>query len=151
MKNRAVTLAEIVIATTIMVFVLMGILSVYFMISDINDYETIRTNELNESYLAMERILRGPAGNDGLREAILMTINSPSDISFTTLSGVTKRFYLSNNKIYYSPSGEVIADDVSSLVFAGTSKYVDITVVFSKIFRDKTLKLELTRSVKARN
>lgn len=149
--NSAFTLTEVLTATVIMILALGGILSVYIMVSNLGDIEIIRTKELNEGSLIMEKIIRGVNSNDGLREAVSFTITSPSDITYTIIGGASRRFYLNSNKIYYGPSNVIIGDDVSALTFTGTANYVDINITFSKTHRGKTYSFKLFGSVQSRN
>ncbi len=150
-NESAFTLAETLAATAIMLLVLTGVLSVYVMSLNLSDIETMRAKELDKGSLVMEKILRGINGNDGLRDAVSFTITSPSDITYTSLDGQSRRFYLSGNNIYFGPSDVIVGGDIGALSFIKTADCIDVSITFSKTHRGKIYSFKLSESVYPRN
>ncbi|MBU4375941.1 MAG: hypothetical protein KKD29_00510 [Candidatus Omnitrophica bacterium] len=152
LNKSAFTMTEIMMASTVLLLGLVGVVSLYVMVLNINDVESIRAKELNDGALIMQKILRGVGGNNGLREAVsFSTVTNSSDISYIIPGGETRRFYLSNGNLYYGPSGAVIGDDVSAFNVTATTDYADISITFSKIHRGKTYSFSFFESVWPRN
>ncbi len=149
--KSAFTFAEVIVALSIMVLVLVSVLSTYYVVTNLSDVESIRIKEFREASIIMDKLVRGLAGNDGLREAVSYTINTPSDISFILPGGTVRRFYLTGDKIFLGPSNILVGEDVGSLNVSGTSKFINIDITFSKPHRGKTYVFRLSELVKARN
>jgi prepilin-type N-terminal cleavage/methylation domain-containing protein len=134
------TLVEMIVAISIAVVVMGGLLSVFIM--SLRAWkEGSRDLSLQSSgRLIIEKIVRGPGGRFGLREAaendvaadedgkgIRFSVDKNNPPTYSKLDDTELRIYLEGNRIMYDPSTGVQGDEVPIVGF-GPVKDVRFTV-----------------------
>jgi prepilin-type N-terminal cleavage/methylation domain-containing protein len=119
------TLAETMVGMAIFVIVMTGLITVFTM-SMLSWKEGSRDLSLQGGgRLIIEKIVRGPGGRFGLREAaeghitidedgrgITFLVDKNNPPTFTKADDTEQRIYLANNKVMYDPSTEEVGDEV---------------------------------------
>lgn len=155
------TMPEIIIGIVISTMVIGGLIILYITSYNIWAVSSIQASLTQKANLAMDKMLRGVDGTNGIREATSFTLTGNSQVTYTGIRDATERsFYLSGNEIKYSPdtSAEdsandiIIASDTSSLTFTEiNNKRVKIELTQEQDFRDKTISFTLKTDVHLRN
>jgi len=158
--KRGLTIIEFLIATAVMLLVVAGTLMVYLMSSTVLKESYAQIELQQKSGMAMEKMLRGPRGENGIREAQSVSITGGTAIEYTDgVDGVTRSFTLNGTNIEFdsdTSSGtnplEVITDYVDSLSFTEpVSGVVKIDLGLLEDIGDKNISVNLSSQVTLRN
>ncbi len=127
---RGFTLAEIMVAISIFAIIMAGLLSVFTMSMQAWKEGSRDLSLQSSGRLIIEKIVRGPGGRFGLREAaeddvtvdedgkgisFLVDRNNPP--TYDKLDDTEVRIYLENDSIMYDPSTEISGDEVPLMSF----------------------------------
>lgn len=160
MRSKGFSLAELFMASVIMLLVAAGSMTVYLLsYSGWRESSGLAALQRTGS-MAMEKMVRGVRGNNearrnGLREAKSFSIPNAGTILFTSgVDSVERRFYLSADKIIYRCGGgeSTLAHDVDSLAFSKiANKRIRIDVTLQEEIKGKTISVNLESEVLIRN
>ena len=153
--QRGFTIVEVLLATIILLLVVAGVSAVYLMALTTWHEGGAQVMLQRGASIAMEKMVRGIDGTDGIRESKSVTCGSDS-IQYTSgIDDKTRRFYLSNGQIWYDDPDDTsdisIATDVSGLTFSASNDRVSITISMADQVRDKSITASLVTQVKLRN
>ncbi len=156
--ERGFTLTELLIASVIMMLIIAGAASVYF-----TSYKSWRRSIVVASLqrdggLAMEEMVRGVGGENGIREAESVSLPDVNTIRYTSgIDGLERGFYLSDSNIMHDPdtsaSGDefIIAENVSSLTFSTYYSMVTINLGIQGQVNGESLDMAFETGVTIRN
>jgi len=152
---RGFTITELLISAGIWLFLVLAVVSAYVMLNQIWK-EDLTLNELSRNAnVAVEKMIRGSPLNTGLAAATAISApaagSAADDISYTDLSGTSRRFYYSTNSIY-NISGAAIVSDVGSVTF--TNVQDSIIIIDLKLFRyvgNKAIRFSISTQVSLKN
>ncbi len=162
-NSRALTIIEVLIASAIIVVVIAGSLAFYLMARSTWIDCSKRVPLQRKAGLAMEKMVRGIDGKNGIREAdasSAIITNSDTKIEYTSgIDAKERSFYLENNEIIYDPDTSTAGNEfpvtktgkVNSLTFAVTDTEVTINLGMQDTARDKVINVNLSTAVKMRN
>jgi prepilin-type N-terminal cleavage/methylation domain-containing protein len=153
--QKGFTIVEVSLATVIMLLVVAGTAAVYLMAMTTWHEGGAQVMLQRGASIAMEKMVRGVDGTDGIRESQSVACSSGS-IQYTSgIDDKTRRFYLSNGEIWYEDPDETgdvsIAENVSGLTFTLSNDRVIITITMADQIRDKSITADLSTQVKLRN
>lgn len=154
------TLIEIFIALTIVLLVMGGALGIYVMAMTAWKEGGIQISLQRKASIAMEKMVRGVDGRNGIRSASAVSSSSASTIQYT--SGQERSFYLSGSEIMYDPDTSTsndeyaIAENVttpSGLTFSVSASGTIITINLSMQdnVMGKDINVSVSTQVKLRN
>ena len=162
-KRKGFTLVELLIGMIIVGMIVAGALAIYIMSITAWKEGGVQIMLQREGSIAMEKMVRGLGGTDGIREASSVTV-SGYGTKIQYKSGVdnqTRSFEFKSGygKIYYDPdistaSDEFsIAENVSGLIFTYITGYgiVAINLEMKEEVLDNEINLDLATQVKLRN
>lgn len=113
-KNAGFTVSELLMASVVMVLVLAGIIGASRMVQTDMAERNAQVTLHQQARGAMERMVHGVYGTDGIREASSVTIPSSTTIRYTSGIDSTERsFYLSGNEIMYDPDTSTSDNEIS--------------------------------------
>lgn len=123
--REGLTLMELLIAIIIMMLVVGGTLVVYLMSMTAWKEGTVQMGLQREANIAMEKMVRGVDGKNGIREASSVSTPNSFTIQYTSgVDGKTRRFFLDGTEIKYDLNTPIdegddvrIAEDVSGVTF----------------------------------
>ncbi len=134
------TLVEMIVALSIALIVIGGLLSVFIMSLRAWKEGSTDLSLQSSGRLIIEKIVRGPGGRFGLREAgendvaadddgkgIRFSVDKNNPPTYSKLDDTELRIYLQGNRIMYDPSADVQGDEVPIVGF-GPVKDVRFTV-----------------------
>ena len=174
-EREGFTLVEILIAITIMGLVVGGAISIYLMSITAWKEGSVQIALQREGSLAMEKMVRGLYGRNGIREAQSVVIPNANTIRYTSgVDGVERSFSLDvldidndgyTDEIFYNPDSPVINGNevfivekkdsrpnlVVGLTFAVSGSIVTINLGMQDKVRGKDINVDLSTSVKLRN
>ncbi len=162
-NSRAFTIVEVLIASAIIIIVIAGSLAFYLMARTAWIDCSKRIPLQRKASLAMEKMVRGVDGRNGIREADAGSViisNSDTKIEYTSgIDAKERSFYLSDSKIMHDPNTDPldssptvdIAEKVSGLTFAVTGGIVTINLGMQDMVRDRSIKVDLQTEVRCRN
>lgn len=153
---------ETLLSSFILIFVVGCGVAVYLMSLTTWKEGSAQISLQREASAAMEKMVRGVNGMNGIREANTVSIISGSTIRYTSaIDSVQRSFYLSSGKIMYDPSTTVadneysIAENVRSnglsFSLSADSKIVTISLGMGTQVRDKNIYVDLATKVQLRN
>ncbi len=154
--RKGFTLVELLLSSAIMPLVISGVMGVYIM--SINTWkESIERFSLQrDSFLAMEKMVRGPEGTGGVVGS--SAIECPNSYTLNYTNGANERgYYLSGGNIMYDEdtsamgTDTVIVDGVNSLIFTAGGGMVTISLSRQGQVGSKTITAALFTQVKIRN
>ncbi|MFC1644244.1 hypothetical protein ACFL5C_02895 [Candidatus Omnitrophota bacterium] len=145
-----------------MVLVMLGVIAVYLVAQTVWIEGNARINLQRQARTAMEEMVRGVDGTDGIREAASVTISGGTNIQYTSgVDGTERSFYLSGDEIMYDPDtssggdefsiGENVRTTPSGLSFSESDDVVTIDLSMEDQVGDKTISVDLSGQVKLRN
>jgi len=157
-NRKGFSLIELLIASIIGTLVVAGVWFIYLMSSNIWKEGYVQITLQQEAGLAMDKMVWGMDGKNGIREAESVSVPNSYTIEYTSgLDSVERSFYLEDGEILYDPDTSsaddeyAIAEDVSSLTFSQAGGVVTITLNAQQDVRDKYINVPLTTRVKLRN
>lgn len=163
-NSRALTIVEVLVTSAIIVVVLAGSLAFYLMARSAWIDCSERVPLQRKASLAMEKMVRGIDGRDGIREADAQTVvltDSDSDgknerIDFTDLSGSGRNFRLVGTEIKYDSSTDPLTTEVTDLAFSypdflAKPRWLRIELTMGKDVRGEWMYVNLRTDVKIRN
>ena len=162
-NSRALTIVEVLVASAIIVVVIAGSLAFYLMARSAWIDCSKRIPLQRKASLAMEKMVRGIDGSDGIREAVVQTVllrDSDSDgknerIDFTDLSGSGRNFRLVVTEIKYDSSTDPLTTEVTDLAFSYPDltkpRWLRIELTMGKDVRGEWIYVNLRTDVKIRN
>jgi len=152
------TVVEVLIAAVIMALVITGAISIYMMSHTAWREGSTQIALQRNASLAMEKMVRGVDGRNGVREANDVTCPIDTDIRYTSgIDGIQRRFWLNGSEIWHTPDysidedGDPIVKDVSNLQFTVSGDMVTINLGMQEMVTGKTIDVNLSTSVKLRN
>ena len=152
------TVMETLLAAFILVFVVGCAAIVYLMSVTTWKEASAQISLQREASAAMEKMVRGVDGTDGIREAGNVIIGS-GIITYTSgIDSGQRKFYLSDGKIMYDPDTTTPDDEfsiaqnvrASGLTFSN-GNIITIDLGMSKQVIDKNIDVDLTTKVNLRN
>ena len=163
-NSRAFTIVETLIASAIIIVVIAGSLSFYLIARSAWIDCSKRVPLQRKASLAMEKMVRGIDGRNGIREADAgSVIITDSDTKIEYTSGIDAKergFFLNGSKITYDPDTDplvtgdefdMIPEKVSGLTFAVSGSIVTIDLDMHDKVRDTDINVNLSTKVKIRN
>ncbi len=157
-KNRAAfTLSEMLLSASLMLLLAGSTMILYITLNRVWTESITITNLSRDAAIAMERMVKGMDGNDGIREA--KTISSPAagaaadqSISFVDVNGVSRVFYLDTaDNTIKSESGDVLTHDAESASFTNSGDYIQIDLSTCKNISGKDVRFLIQTKIKPRN
>ena len=155
--QKGFTIIELVIVTAIMGLVIGGVIAIYIMGTTAWKEGSVQVALQRGGSIAMEKMVRGVYGTDGIREASSAP-SSTNTITYTSgIDNQERSFYLSSGEIMYDPNTSIsddefsIAENVTGLTFAVSDSLVTIDLNLEGQVIDKTIKVDLSTEVKLRN
>lgn len=133
-SRRGFTLPEILIASTLLVFISTGVMSFYVMMRKVWLRSTVNMTASIKGTTAMEYIMHGVGGtNIGLREAIADTVSVTNTTSGWQIGFNTNRWfkYDRTNTRLMESSGRILCDNVITSSCAAT--YEGVTIAFDVV------------------
>ena len=161
-NKTGVTLVEILIASAIAIIVTTVALTFYLMTCNACMDSSKRAPLQRKAGLAMEKMVRGINGKDGIREADGVTIFGDTKIEYTSgIDAQERSFYLSGSEMIYDPDtsisnnefsiiGKVITSD-DHPIFSLTDSIVTINLDMQDKIRDTDINISLSTRVMIRN
>ena len=161
-NSRALTIIEVLVASAIIIVVIAGSLAFYLVARTAWIDCSKRVPLQRKASLAMEKMVRGVDGSNGIREADAGSViisDSSTKIEYTSgIDAKERSFYLSDSKIIYDPDTVATGDEfdmitgkVSSLTFAVSGDIVTINLGMQDAVKDKSINVDLQTEVKCRN
>jgi len=162
-SSKGFTIFELLLSSGI-AFLVFGLAwSVYIFIETQWQEGFIIMSLERDAAIAMEKMLRGISGRNGLREA--KVLNLPDDsleyvsVDFAGVDDVTRRFYFTaaDNTIYYDDdtsaggTNAIIARHVDTLTFSRTDRAITIDLVLEQLIRGRTKQVHLQTELNLRN
>jgi len=127
---RGFTLAEIMVAISIFMVIMAGLLSVFTMSMQAWKEGSRDLSLQSSGRLIIEKIVRGPGGRFGLREAaedyvtvdangkgISFSVDRNDPPTYDKLDDTEVKIYLQNDSIMYDPSTDIYGDEVPLVGF----------------------------------
>jgi type II secretory pathway pseudopilin PulG len=127
---RAFTLVETLVAVLIFTIIAAGLMAVFSMSLHAWKEGGMDISLQSSGRLIIEKIVRGPAGLFGLREAgegdvtvdtdgrgITFLVDQNTDPTFSRLDDTEVRIYFQEDKIIYDPSSEFVGDELPIVSF----------------------------------
>ena len=166
--QKGFTIIELLTVMAIMGLVIGGVITIYIMGATAWKEGSVQVALQRGGSIAMEKMVRGVYGTNGIREAKHNTDSEPNNVTLHSgnteiqyksgIDNVTRRFYLSGSEIWYdsdtSPGGgDCIAENVTGLTFSPSliDNMVTINLGMEGQVIDKTIKVDLSTEVKLRN
>lgn len=171
-KKQGQTLTELLITSTIIIFLLASVLGAYILIQNVYYNNMANFNLQRDVDVVLGTIIRGlpeQGGRFGLRSAVsipapgLPPLPGQNNISFIGTDNNTRRYFLNNNTIVYNsptqnPNQKIIytAPPNSNITLRFASASADQQVVYtyigiSQIVNNKTVTGSATTYVNLRN
>ncbi len=167
-RRKGFTLIELLIATAIMLLIIGGTMTIYLMSITAWQEGSMQIVLQRKGSIAMEKMVRGVDGRNGIREAkagSVTCVNTTSEksIQYTTIDGKKRKFYLSGSEIIYDPDTLTPGDHFSIAkyvetpsvddepLFAVSGNIVTINLVMEEEVMDKPINVDLSTQVKLRN
>lgn len=158
------TLIEFIFVSFIMLMVICGIIEIYLMSTTVWMEGSAQITLQRKASTAMEKMVRGVGGSDGLREATDASCPSSTSVLYTSgIDDVQRRFYLSGNVLMYDPDTSISNNELSivdcirttsspqGIMFQTGYGIVTINLGMEGAVRDKKINVDLSTSVKLRN
>jgi hypothetical protein len=166
--RKGLTVVEILFATSIMLFAIGGIIVIYLMATIAWKEGSALITLQRSASMAMEKMVRGVNGTNGIREANSVILPNANTIRYMSgIDGKVRSYYLSNNGIMYDPDMAIFNDEFfiarkvrinpSGLTFSVSSdgKLVTINLGMQDSVRSintmKNINVDLCTKVKLRN
>jgi len=160
--QRGFTVVEVLIAVVIMALVITGAISIYMMSITAWREGSTQIALQRTASIAMEKMVRGIDGRNGIREASSVTRPNDTTIKFTSgIDAQERSFYLSGSEIIYDPDTSTTDDEFpivenirttpSGLTFVVSGAVVTINLGMQGMVRGKAIDINLSTSVKLRN
>jgi len=161
-NSRALTIVEVLVASAIIIVVIAGSLAFYLIARSAWVDCSKRVPLQRKASLAMEKMVRGIGGRNGIREAdagSVIVTDSDTRIEYTSgIDAKERSFYLSDSKIIYDPDTTIAGDEidmiagkVNSLTFTISGDIVTINLGMQDAVRDKSISVDLQTEVRCRN
>jgi hypothetical protein len=157
-QKSGLTLLELLIALLITMLIVMGIWGIYIMALNTWSEGREQIAVQRQANIAMEKMIRGIEGSNGIREAYSADLPTLNSIEFTSgIDGVERSFYLDDTGLMYDPDTSVTGDETNIdentvvLMFTASARVVTITLGVQKTFRDKAVVSNLETEVTLRN
>lgn len=153
-SSSGFTIPELVLSSTVMVFIFSATLTLYIMASQVWREDLALNGLSRDANIAIERMVRGRPGNTGLQAA--KSITSPAvgvsadSVNYTDANDAARSFYYSAGNIY-TESGDSILSDVVSVAFSNMDHMLRIEFTVHKYVVDKEIRLSLRTQVTYRN
>lgn len=150
---RGFTLVELMLSSIIIGLIFASVVATYIMLEKIWREDLVSSELVREADIAVEKMIRGPSGHDGLEEAKSASVPQPDRVEYTDIDdavGYTRRFYYSNGAIY-NEAGKVILSDVSLVAFSKVNNVITIDLMTHRYVVNKEIKFHLQTKVKPRN
>lgn len=159
-RKKGFTVTELLLAATIMILVMGGLVIFCVIAQSVWITGNARIDLQQKARIAMETMVRGSSGIEGIRRASVIT--SPAvgatgtSISFADASGNSRSFAASSGKIVYTDevgnTTDVIDSNVQALTFTCISiRWVEIDLSMSVTLRGKAISADLATGVMLRN
>ena len=152
---RGFTVFELMVSSIIIVFIFTATITTYIMLDKIWQEDLVLTDLMRSTNIALEQIIRGVRGNEGLEAAKAVTAPleglSSNIVQYTDYNNTSRSFYYSNNSIYAS-GGKVILSNVVSAAFYNIDNIIlQIDLVTHRYVVNKEIRYHLQTRVKRRN
>lgn len=166
LANRGFTLIELLFATFIITVAVAGIIAIYLMSITAWQEGSMQIALQSNANTAIEKMVRGIGGSEGIREATSINCPTSSEIQYTSgIDSKTRRFYRSGDKIYHDPDASVSSDEfiIADNVRTSTSTnppgfrvqesdgLVTINLGLEGEVRNRKINVDLSTQVKIRN
>lgn len=141
------------LSSVIIGFIFIGAVITYTMLEKIWKEDLVLNELVRDTDIALEKMLRGPHGHDGLEEAKFTSVPQSDRVEYTDIddaTGLTRRFYYSNGAIY-NEAGESILSDVSLAAFSKVNNVITIDLMTHRYVVNKEIKFHLQTKVRPRN
>lgn len=155
-NRRAFSLPEVMVSAVLTILVAGSSLVLYMMISKVWNEDLTQTDVSRGASVAVEKMVRGADGNDGIREA--KSITSPIEgasgtyITFTDMNDSARQFYFdSGTSTVKDESGSILASNVKSLYFTNSGECIQIDLSARKYILGKEIGFSIQTKVKPRN
>ena len=161
-SRKGFTIIELLMATTIMTLVISGSITIYIMSLTAWKEGSVQIALQRKASIAMEKMLRGVTGMDGIREADTVVLPNTTTIQYTSgIDSITRSFYLNGDKIMYDPDTSISGDQFciaekvrtspSGLTFAVSGDIVTINLSTQEQVMDNMVTIDLSTLVNLRN
>ena len=162
--RKGVTLVEFLTATAIVILAVGSVVAVHVMSTTAWKEGNTEIALQRQASIAMEKMMRGVRGIDGIREADSVTLISSNVLEYTSAIDLVERsFYLSGTDLMYDPDTTIASNEYSiaenltttppGLIFSlnANEDIVTIELSMSDRVRDRVINASLTGHVKLRN
>lgn len=160
--RKGFTTLETLLAALILVFIVGCAVAIYLMSVTTWKEGSTQISLQREAGSAMEKMVRGVNGMNGIREAETVSLASSSNIRYTSaIDSVERSFYLSSGNIIYDPSTSAANDEFSiaenvrssglSFSVSADGKIVTINLGVGNQVMGKNIYVDLTTKVQLRN
>jgi len=163
-SKKGMTLPELMIGISIFMLIMGGTLTVYIMSITAWHEGSTQIYLQRDAALAMEKMVRGVSGRNGLREADTVTPLGNGIAYRSAIDAVERSFYLNvaGDTIMYDPNTadpnaapfaitDNVRTDIPGLTFVLTGTMVTITLQMRDTVRGKAIDVDLSTAVKMRN
>ncbi|MBU1083809.1 MAG: hypothetical protein ABIG55_00375 [Candidatus Omnitrophota bacterium] len=161
-EEKGFSLTEVIITAFILTMAIGGMMAFYTMGQKTWKDGNTRADVQRQARIALDVMVRGAGGTDGIREASSVSLPNTSTIRYISgIDAVERSFYLSGTDVFYDPDtgsgGDEykIADDVRAsppgLVFALNGSVVTIEIYTEDQVAGRTLGAALSTKVNLRN
>ena len=149
------TIFELMVSSIIIIFIFTATISTYIMLDKIWHEDLVLNDLMRSANIALEYIIRGVHGNEGLEAARAVTAPleglSSDTVQYTDYNNTSRSFYYSNNSIYASGGKLILANVVSAAFYNVDNTILQIDLVTHKYVVNKEIKFHLQTKVKRRN
>ena len=161
--QKGFTIIELLTVMVIMGLVIGGVIAIYTMSATVWKEGSVQVVLQRGGSIAMEKMVRGVYGTDGIREASNVALSvSNTKIEYTNTSevgGPERSFYLSGSEIMYDPNTDPlvlndefsIAENVTGVEFSVSGNIVTIDLIMEGQVIDRKINVDLSTQVKLRN
>lgn len=154
-KVGGFTVTELMLSSIIIGFIFIATVTTYIMLDRIWKEDLVLNDLMREANIALEKIIRGVHGNEGLEAARAVTSPleglSSDTVQFTDYNNTSRSFYHSDNKIYAAGGESILADAASAVFYNIDNSIMQIDLVTHRYVVNKEIKYHLQARVKRRN